>query len=117
MIIVMKTGATQNDVDYVVGRANSLGLETHLSHDGAQTLISLLGNLQTLNPAALAGLRGVKKIVPTMSPYRLVSREFKSENSTITLPGLSIGSNQVIVMAGPCAVESRDQLMKTAWAV
>lgn len=117
MIIVMKASATENDIEYVVGRASSLGLQTHVSFNGEQTLISLLGDVQPVSPVALIGLRGVERVIPLRRPHRLASREFKPNPTIISLNGWRIGSDQLIVMAGPCAVESRGQLLETAWAV
>ena len=117
MIVVMKSEATQKDVDYVVWRAVSLGLNSHLSKNGGQTLIGLTGDLQAFNPTSMAGLRGVERVVPLHNPYRLGSREFKSENTIIDLGTCKIGDDKPVIMAGPCAVEDRKMLMETACAV
>src|SRR3990172_3010762 len=117
MIISMKVNASKNDVDYVIRRAHSLGLETHVSRDGEHTLIGLLGDLRALNPTALAGLHGVERVIPMEKPFRLASRDFRPEPTVIPLDGYRIGGEQIIVMAGPCAVENRKQLMETAWKV
>lgn len=117
MIIKMKPDARADDIEYIIGRARSLGLRTHVSHDHGRTLVGLLGSLQALDHNALSGLRGVEQILPLRAPFRLASREFKPESSTVTIDGLSIGGTQVVVMAGPCSVESADQLMQTARTV
>jgi 3-deoxy-7-phosphoheptulonate synthase len=117
MIVVMKEGAAENDIDYVVARAGSLGLKTHISFSAGQTLIGLQGNLQALNPAALSGLRGVARVVPMRRPFRLASRDFKTEKTVIAIHGCEVGGNEIVVIAGPCSVESKNQLMDTAWAV
>lgn len=117
MIIKMKPDARPEDIEYILGRVRSLGLKTHVSDDHGQTLIGLLGNVQALNPGAVSGLRGVEKLLPLRAPFRLASREFRPESRTITIDGVSFGGTQVVVMAGPCSVESRGQLMQTAWAV
>jgi 3-deoxy-7-phosphoheptulonate synthase len=113
----MKQNATRSDIKYVNDRANSLGFKTHISQNGGQTLINLLGDLQALNPNVLAGLRGVERVVPLRLPFRLASLDFKCDKTVIDLDGCQIGSDQIVVMAGPCAVENRDQLLKAAWAV
>jgi 3-deoxy-7-phosphoheptulonate synthase len=117
MIIVMKEQAIQKDVDYVIWRAKSLGLESHLSKNGGQTLIGLTGDLDVINPSTLSGLRGVERVVSLHRPYRLASREFRPQNSVIKLGNCMIGKEELIVMAGPCAVEDRKMLIDTAWAV
>jgi 3-deoxy-7-phosphoheptulonate synthase len=117
MIIVMKENANEKDIDYVIGRASSLGFKTHISQNKGQKLISLLGDLQALSPSALAGLRGVERVVPLRHPFRLASRDFKPERTIIPINDYCIGGDQIIVMAGPCAVESKYQLMEAAQAV
>jgi 3-deoxy-7-phosphoheptulonate synthase len=114
MLIRMRQDASQGDIDYVVGRVHSLGLATHVSATGGRVLIGLLGDLQAVNLAALAGLRGVEKILPLGRSFRLASREFEAQGTVIPMAGSEVGGEQVIVMAGPCAVESREQLMETA---
>jgi len=117
MIIRMRGDADPNDINYVIGRARSLGLKTHVSQDDGHTLIGLLGDTQSLNPLALSGLRGVEKILPLRQPFRLASREYRSDQSVVTVRGVPIGGEQIVMMAGPCSVESRDQVMSTAIAV
>jgi 3-deoxy-7-phosphoheptulonate synthase len=117
MIIRMRADADPNDINYVIGRARSLGLKTHVSQDDGHTLIGLLGDTQSLNPLSLSGLRGVEKILPLRRPFRLASREYRSDGSVVTVRGVPIGGNQIVMMAGPCSVESRDQMMTTARAV
>ena len=117
MVIVMKVNATQNDINYVAGRAASLGLKTHISRDNGHAVIGLLGDFRALNPAALAGLRGVEKIISLDRPFRLASKEYKGDDTVVSLDGCQIGGEQVIIMAGPCAIENRKMLMETARAV
>lgn len=117
MIIKMKPDASPEDIEYILGRVHSLGLRTHVSDDHGRTLIGLLGNVQTLSHGAINGLRGVEQLLPLRAPFRLASREFKPEGRTITINGVTVGGEQIVVMAGPCSVESRDQLLQTAHAV
>ncbi len=117
MIIRIRAGATQADIDYVIGRVHSLGLQTHVSQDDGQILITLLGDTQGLIPAALAGLRGVAQILPVRSPFRLVSREFQPERTLVAVGDVRFGGDQIVIIAGPCAVESPQQLLSTAHAV
>ncbi len=117
MIIAMKETASQSDIEYVIARAHSLGLETHVSRKKNQTLVGLMGNLAAFDPTALAGLRGVGEVIALERPFRLASRSFQLERTIIPIGDLQVGGDQVIVMAGPCAVENRDQLMDSAWIV
>jgi 3-deoxy-7-phosphoheptulonate synthase len=117
MVIVMRIDATQNDIDYVIARAHSLGLEARTLQDNGRTLVGLLGDLHALDPTALAGLRGVERVGPMRQPFLLTSRDFKPESTVVSIEDCHVGGDQVVLIAGPCAVESRTQLLETAWAV
>jgi 3-deoxy-7-phosphoheptulonate synthase len=117
MLIRMHKGASQGDIEYVKRRVDSLGLSTHVSQSAGHVLISLLGDLETSDLAALAGLRGVERVLNLRRSYRLASREFESADTEVFIGDLRVGGEQVIVMAGPCSVESRQQLMETAHRV
>jgi len=117
MIVVMKENASEKDVDYVVSRAGSLGLKTHISQNDGLTLVGLLGNLQALDTSAFAGLRGVERVVPIRRPFRLASREFKPGKTIVSVNGCQVGGNMIAVIAGPCSVENRNQTVETARAV
>ncbi len=114
MVIIMKTGATEKDIDYVVRRAGSLGLRTHVTKDNGHVVVGLLGDLRAIQPSALSGLRGVERVISTDRPYRLASLEYRPEPTVIELGDLAIGGGDVTIMAGPCSVESRDQILSTA---
>lgn len=117
MIVVMKPTATEADVDYVVGRASSLTLNSHLSRDGQRVVVGILGDLRALDASVFLGLRGVERVVDFEPPFRLVSNEFRREPTIVDLNGNHIGGQQLTIIAGPCSVESRSQLLETAWAV
>ncbi len=115
MIIKMKMAATRADVEYVVARVHSLGLKSHVSEDGGQVLIGILGSFDDATPSAFTGLRGVERVLPTKRAYRLASREYRPEPTQIELGGgVIIGGDEVVVMSGPCSVESRDLLIEAA---
>jgi 3-deoxy-7-phosphoheptulonate synthase len=117
MIIKMKNEAATRDIEYVVRRAESLGLRVHVSNQGEQTLIGLLGDVSSIDDSALSGLPGVERVQPLSRPFRLASRDFKKESSVVKVRDIEIGGTQVVAMAGPCSVETRDQILKTAEAV
>lgn len=117
MIITMRREASSRDIEYVVHRTHSLGLKTHLTVQDQQTLIGVVGDLHGLDVDALAGLRGVEKIQPLNHPYRLASREFKKRRTIVSVDGVEIGAERVVTMAGPCAVETHEQVLQTAQAV
>ena len=114
----MKKGATVEEVRIVVERANSLGLKTQLNLGTDKTIIALLGgHTGQIATEVFAVLPSVETVTRIMKPYKLVSREFKSEDSVVTVKGVPIGGKRVIVMAGPCAVETKEQLFEAAQAV
>ncbi len=114
MIIVMTAGAAPVDIDRVVGKVTERGLKVHLSEGRFVTIIGVVGDKKLLQDVPLEAMSGVEKIVAITSGYKLASRQFKPENSVIDVDGVQIGGNKLVVMAGPCAVESREQLLESA---
>jgi 3-deoxy-7-phosphoheptulonate synthase len=118
MIVEMKTGASQEEVDTVVQRAKSLGLDTQLNMGTDKTVVAILGsNTGQLPTDTFAVLPGVESVTRIMRPYKLVSREFRTKDTIVSIDGVEIGARRIVVMAGPCAVESEAQLMQAAQAV
>jgi 3-deoxy-7-phosphoheptulonate synthase len=117
MMIIMRANATQNQIDAVIDILQTNGLRAHLSVGEERTVIGAIGDGRPVNTTPFAYLPGVDRIVPISRPYKLASREFIPANSHFTLDGVNIGGSGVVIIAGPCAVESRSQLMETAWAV
>jgi len=118
MIVEMRRGATTDEVDGVVQRAESLGLNVQLNLGTDKTVVAILGsNTGQLSTDIFAVLPGVESITRIMKPYKLASREFKVEDSLVSVSGIEIGSDRIVVMAGPCAVESEEQLAKAAKVV
>ena len=118
MIVEMRRGATTDEVDGVVQKAELLGLNVQLNLGTDKTVVAILGsNTGQLSTDIFAVLPGVESITRIMKPYKLASREFKAEDSLVSVSGIEIGSDRIIVMAGPCAVESEEQLAKAAKVV
>jgi 3-deoxy-7-phosphoheptulonate synthase len=117
MIIVMKKGATPREIANVTARVEQLGQQVHLSQGEERTIVGVLGNGRPLDPERLGRMEGIEQIVPILSPFKLASRDFRPQDTVVTLNGIAAGGKQVIVAAGPCAVESREQLLETAHAV
>lgn len=117
MIVVMNNGATKKEVTTVLERLEGLGFQIHLSEGVERTIIGAIGDKTILNEIALEAMSGVEKVVPILQPYKLVSREFKSHDSVVRVGDLEFGGKKIHIMAGPCAVESREQLMESAEAV
>ena len=118
MIVEMIKGATKEQVEQVVERAHSYGLEVQLNFGTDKTVIALLGtDTGKISSDVFAVLAGVESVARIMKPYKLASREFNPNDSKVKVPGIEIGGKKLVVMAGPCAVESANQLMATAKAV
>lgn len=115
MIIVLRPDATEENVNHIIDKVKKLGLTPHVSRGTERTIIGVIGPEDVLQVTPLEVFPGVEKVIPVLAPYRLVSREFKKENSVIDLgKGVKIGGNELIIMAGPCAVEDMDSLYKVA---
>lgn len=119
MIVVMDYCASQQQIDKVVERLTREGFKVHLSQGAARTIIGVIGeNTKTKLPGlALEALEGVEKVVPILQPFKLAGRDFQPEDTLIKVGGLMIGGNTIHIAAGPCAVESKEQLLEAAWHV
>lgn len=118
MIIVMSPNSTEADLEKVKIKIKSEGLEYHLSTGTSRTIVGVIGDKKAISNLEMhCCLPGVEKTVRITEKYKLVSREFKQENSVIDVGGVKIGGSKPVVMAGPCAVESMEQLMEAAKAV
>lgn len=117
MIIVMKPHAPQENIDHVVQLIKSKGLETHLSQGQEVTIIGVVGDKSKLSNQNLEIAPGVDKIVPVTESYKLSNKKFHPEPSVIKVGNTEIGPNNLTIMAGPCAVESEEQLLLIAHAV
>lgn len=114
MIIVMSHQASQDQVEAVVTRVKEIGLSPELSRGEERTLIGVIGGNAYAYREAFAHLPGIQEIIPITKPFKLASREFRPADTVIEVGGVKIGGDQVVVMAGPCSVESEDMLLQTA---
>jgi len=117
MIIVMKPSATEADAKRVIERIRRLGLQEHLSQGETQTIIGVVGDTQRIDRTGFEVLTGVERTVRVTQPFKLASHEFSPASTVIDVKGVKIGGAQTVVMAGPCSVESRTQILETAHAV
>ncbi len=117
MIIIMYSEATPHEIDNVVAEVEAKGWQTHISRDSGETVIGLQGNGQAIDPFHLGQMPGVKDTMAITQKFKLTSRAFRPEETTFTIGDVTIGSNRLAVIAGPCSVESREQLLETAHAV
>ncbi len=116
-MIIMKEGATQSDIDHVVEKLESVGAKAHISKGKYKTVIGAIGDRENIIKLPLEAFPGVEKAIPILKPFKLVSREFKSEDSIIEINGIAIGGDNFTVIAGPCSVETEEQVVSTAKAV
>jgi len=114
MIIVMKPDSNEEQVQEVCKVLHSLGLGVHISKGTQVTIIGVIGDKSVLSDVPLELMPGVDKLVPIMESFKLASRTFKPEGSEIDVSGVKIGGKEIVIMAGPCAVESREQLLEAA---
>jgi 3-deoxy-7-phosphoheptulonate synthase len=115
MIIVLRPNATQDQIDHIIEKVQKLGLKPHVSKGVERTIIGVIGPEDVLQVTPLEVFPGVEKVMPVLAPYKLVSREFKTEDSVIEVgKGEKIGGKKISIMAGPCAVEDIDTLYEVA---
>jgi 3-deoxy-7-phosphoheptulonate synthase len=114
MIIVLKATATEEQKRHILEKIESLGLRPHVSVGVKRTVIGVIGPEDAVRNVPLAAFPGVETVVPILQPFKLVSREFKEDDTIVTVRGVEIGRKKVVVGAGPCSVESRDLLLEAA---
>ncbi|WP_346354976.1 3-deoxy-7-phosphoheptulonate synthase [Azotosporobacter soli] len=117
MIIVMNDNATKQEMEQVVDRLEAVGLKVHLSTGDSRTIIGVIGEKGLIAEQPIEAMPGVEKTVAVTESYKLVSRSFHQEDSIIDIDGVKIGGGNLAVMAGPCAVESMEQLLESARVV
>lgn len=117
MIIVMKHQATPEEIQNVVSQVEARGYRAHLSHGTERTIVGVIGDDRPLEDHLFELLPGVEKVVRILQPFKLASRDFHPENTVVRVRGVNIGDQGIVVIAGPCAVESRSQILETAFAI
>src|SRR3954462_306300 len=117
MLVVMQHGASSKDVDRVVKVIEEMGYEARPMPGAQRTAIGVVGNDGRVDSSRLAALPGVAQIIHVTQPYKQVSREWRQESTIVTIaPGVSFGGDEVPVIAGPCSVESEEQIIEAARA-
>jgi 3-deoxy-7-phosphoheptulonate synthase len=115
MLVVMKHNASKEEIDAVVDTIKEMGYGARAIPGGQRTAVGLIGNDGAVDSGRLLGLNGVLEVIPVTHPYKQVSREWRAENTVVTLAnGTRVGGSDVVVMAGPCAVESEAQILDIA---
>lgn len=117
MIVVMKTQVGEEKINLVITKLKENGFQIHESRGVEKILIGAVGDKTHSIDLALEAMDGVEKVIPILAPYKLASREFKKDDTVITIGDVVIGGEEIQVMAGPCAVESKEQLLDIAFKV
>ncbi|MFH1097947.1 MAG: 3-deoxy-7-phosphoheptulonate synthase [Candidatus Desantisbacteria bacterium] len=117
MIIVLKTNVTTEQIAHIVDKLTGIGLEPHVSSGTERTIIGVIGDDRKLSLCPIEAIPGVEKVMPILKPFKMASRDFRAQRTTIKVGDVVIGDKQIVIIAGPCSVESREQIIETAKAV
>lgn len=117
MIIVLKAGATDREIRLIEEKIKSHGLSAHISRGTERTIIGAIGDERHVDAEAFEGLEYVEKVLRILKPYKLVSRDFRKEDTVITVRGQKVGGGTIALFAGPCSVEGRDMMVGIAGKV
>src|SRR5271154_3870197 len=112
MLIVMTAQATSADIERVCKKIESLGFRSHVMPGAQKTAIGITGNPGPVDEAEFGDLTGVAEAIRVSKPYKLVSREVKSENSIVYIKGVPVGGDELAFCGGPCSVENREQILE-----
>jgi 3-deoxy-7-phosphoheptulonate synthase len=114
MLVVMRDHATTEEIEHVVGHIHEAGAEAHLSQGEVKTIIGVIGDRQIIYSLDMEGFPGVTEVIRVLKPYKLVSREFQPEDTVVRVGSAQIGGGAFAMIAGPCSVESADQMLTVA---
>jgi 3-deoxy-7-phosphoheptulonate synthase len=117
MIIVMRHDASAKQIAEVVSKVEARGLRVNISRGEERTIIGVIGDDRPIDGAQFEALDAVEKTVPILKPFKLASREMHPQDTLVPLDGIKVGGSEVAIIAGPCSVESREQILETAFAV
>lgn len=117
MIIVTTPGVSEAEIAHIVERIEQWGLRAEVSRGALRVVIGVIGPEEIIREKPLTAIPGVESATPVMKPYKLVAKEFRGTRSPVKIGGVSVGANEIAVMAGPCSVESREQILAIAEAV
>ncbi len=117
MIIIMRHDATAKQIAEVVAKVEARGLRVNISRGEERTLIGVIGDDRPIEGSPFEALDGVERTMPVLKPFKLASREMHPKDSLIPLDGIKVGGPKIAIIAGPCSVENREQILETAFAV
>src|SRR4051794_13615763 len=110
MIIVTKPDATQDQIQHILDRINEWGLRSEVSQGAIRVVIGVIGPEDVIREKPIAAIPGVESVTPVLKPYKLVAHEFRGTRCPVSIGGVAVGGKEIVVMSGPCSVESRDQI-------
>jgi len=114
MIIVTRRGVTEDEIDHIRERVESLGLRTHISRGESRVVIGCIGDEERLQHVPLLSIQGVEAVHPVMKPYKLAARQFAAGPTTIPFGSVDLGAEGIVVIGGPCSVETKEIMSRTA---
>ena len=115
MIIVLKPGATKQEIEHLMEKITKLGLKPWLSEGVERSIIGVIGEEDIIRTLPLEGVAGVERVIPILPPFKLASLDYKPKPSEIDIGGgVTVGGKKLVVMAGPCSVENRDMILRSA---
>lgn len=117
MIVIMKPDAQTRDVSAVIARIEDLGYRVHLSEGEERSIVGIIGNGRPIERDQIEQMDGVESVVRVSKPFKLASRDFHPSNTRFTVGDVLIGGRDLVIMAGPCSVEGRSQIIEAAYAV
>lgn len=117
MILILKSGVTDQQIDHVIKRVEALGMRAHLSRGTYRTIIGIIGDENKIREEPLSAIEGVSEVVPVLPPYKLASLEAHPEPSIIDVSGVKVGGGHLAMIAGPCSVEDAPRMHRIAAAV
>lgn len=117
MIVIMSHKATESQINEIINFIEESGFKTHVSKGKERTIIGVIGDDRYLLKDVLRAKVGVEDVVSILKPFKLVSREFREDDTIINIKNTAIGGDNFSVIAGPCSIESKEQVIETAWAV
>jgi len=114
MIVLMKAGATPTQLTNVIAQIESMGCQAHVSRGEERTLVGVIGNGRPFDREKIERMEGVEKTMPVLRPFKRASRDFHPEDTQVTVGDVTVGGPDVVVIAGPCAVEGRERMVEIA---
>ena len=114
MIIVLRPEVTEKEIEHIKEKIVKSGLSPHVSKGVERTIIMVIGDERILDTFSVEALPGVDRVMSVLQPYKLVSKDFKSDKTIIKVRNVEIGGNKIVVMAGPCSVESKEMVIEIA---